>query len=269
MLWLLYLYRAMQKFYFVVFILLVAGCSRKQPGISIQGVYNMTSQSFKGTNIDTADTQQKQLKIYTDSMVMYTHINPADSVGAFGAGYYTIDGNELMEDIVYSAGDTAENVNTFPDTVGIVKSPAGYTQVIATAAQGKDSFHFTQEFASVGNAAASPLDGVWKQVSAYSIVGKDTVHWSDVQYKAFYAGQFAYGEFDKGSGKNISRTYVSWGTFILSGSALTETVTAANTTGLAGKTFNLDIIFRGRNSFTQTTTSGNTKEVIVYERVHR
>ncbi len=261
----------MKRYCYACIVLALTACTSPKQN-AMDGAYKMLSQSFKGAAIDTTFTQHKQVKIYAGDYMMYVRINPTDAVAAFGIGTYSTDSGKLTENIMYSATDTTANTNTFSGTVNITKTDKGYTQVIPEIMSDKGKIRLTEEYESTGTSSASLLDGAWKQVSAYTFSGKDTVQWNDVQYKTYYAGNFVYGDYtEQAMGReNKKHTVATYGTFELTGdSLLKETITASNISALNGQTFDLAIKMNGNDSYTQTVTGNNQKEIAVYQRMKK
>jgi len=265
----------MHKNYLVIILslLLTAGCSHQRKPLNpsaVDGAYSITSQNFKGATSDTTYTNTKQLKIYTEGYMMFVGVNAADSAGSFGVGTFTLDGNKLTENIVYSALNNTYNSSSFSTTADITKNSNGYKQVIAGIQTDSGKVTLTEQYTALANTATSALDGAWKQVSGYSFNSKDTVFWNDVQYKAFYGGNFVYGNYAE-AGPNKKQTYASYGAFsVVNDTLMNETITASNIPALIGKNFSIHITFNGEDNYTEThqAITGQT-EVIVYQRMKR
>ncbi len=252
-------------------VLIITGCSNpeKTTPIIMPGAYSMISQSFKGAAIDTTFTQHKQLKIYTGDYMMYVRLNPADSVSAFGVGTYSTDSGKLTEKIIYSATDTTENTNTFSGTVNITKTDAGYEQVIPEIMSDKGKIRLTEEYKSISAGAESPLDGVWKQDSAYFTVGKDTFQDKNVQYVIFYKGNFAFG-YVASDVADKKHTSIVYGTFTLDNSKMKTTVVASSSRSSEGKTFDSEIMMNGVDEYTETNKADNgDKSIVKYKRLKK
>jgi len=247
----------------------IAGCNNKPANAPINGVYNMLSQTFKGDMLDSTFTQLKQLKVYNDGYVIYARVNTADSIGAFGLGTYSMDSGKLTENIVFSATDTLADVNAFSVSENITHTNKGFTMTVPNINADQGKMSVTEEYESVGTETKSKLDGVWKQVSGYSYKDKDTVFWNDVQYKAFYAGHFIYGNYTGLNGVNKG-TYTSFGTFSLNDNTLQQIINSSSTPGLNGKTVNIKISFMDDNTYHETHDAPNGRtEVIVYQRMKK
>jgi len=203
---------------------------------------------------------------------MFVRLNPADAESGFGVGTYTLDSGELHERYIYGATDTMETKGTFNGDITVIKTDSGYRQIASNIPSGSGIMSFVESYIAIGDnsASASPLDGVWQQASGYTIKGKDTVHWKDVQYKAFYHGHFLYGNFAP-DGSGTRHTFISAGTFnITDSSYLRQTISLATDPTMHGKSVYLAIAMNGADSFTQTTTNPTgDKEILVYERLKK
>ncbi len=232
----------------------------------MNGAYTMIKQNFKGNSVDTTSAENNQLKIYIDSVMMYVLVNHAQDVSAFAIGKFSIDSGKLIEHIIFNATENLQSTDIFSDTVTIEKNDTGYVQT-TTKMSDKGEIKITETYRSAGTNTTSPIDGIWKQVSSYALRGNDTIKHNDIEYKAFYKGNFSYGDYYTDSLQK--RTGISYGTFSMdSNNNLTETINVSTWNELNGKTFVLDITMSGNDSFTQTAiNSTGDKEISVYERV--
>jgi hypothetical protein len=126
----------------------------------------------------------------------------------------------------------------------------------------------TETYRLTGTNTTSILDGIWKQIASYALRGDDTIKHPDIEYKAFYAGNFSYGDYYTDSLQQ-KRTGISYGTFSMdSNNNLTETITVSTWRELIGRTFVLGITKDDNDTFTQTAVNATgDKEISVYERV--
>ena len=265
-----YLSRKNRNMKRLVYILLpvIVSCNTSTGVINMNGAYTMEKQNFKGNGIDTNSVENNQLKIYAGNVMMYTLVNPSQDVSAFAVGKFSVNGDKLIENITYNATENLQSTDVFSDTVNIAKNDTGYVQTMSKVMSDKGEIKITETYRSAGTNTPSLLDGIWKQVSSYALRGNDTIKHSDIEYKAFYAGNFSYGDYYTDSIQQ-KRTGISYGTFSMdSNNNLTETITASTWPELIGKTFVLGITINGSDGFTQTTTNATgDKEISVYERV--
>ena len=236
----------------------------------MNGAYSMVTQNFKGKSIDTTSAENRQLKIYMDSVMMYVLVNPAQDVSAFAVGKFSIESGRLIENILYNATENLQSTDILLDTVNITKNDTGYVQTMSKVMSDKGEIKITETYRLTGTNATSLLDGIWKQVSSYALRGNDTIIHKDIEYKAFYAGNFAYGDYYVDPSQQ-KRTGISYGTFSIDSSHhLTETITVSTWPELNGKTFVLDITTNGNDAFTQIAINATgDKEISVYERVKK
>jgi hypothetical protein len=233
------------------------------------GAYFMLSQTINDGKKDTKYTDLKQLKIYTDSMMMYTQVNPSDSASAFGLGFYTADTGTVIENDIFSARDTIVN-GPASFRLQISTNPGGYTQVIPNMSVDSQNLKLIEEYQSVGKDQKSPLDGVWKETSGYLVKGNDTSRYLRTQYKAFYAGYFMYGHTLKDS-SNRNFTGIGFGTFEMDGDNKIKEVDLNSTYSIAvGQSFTINFEMKGSDNYTQTIENPDgSKSVENYERVKK
>lgn len=255
-------------------LLAIAGCTNnpeKTALMSMPGAYNMLSQTTTYAKKDTTYTTLKQLKIYTDTHMMYVQTNPADSVSAFGIGTYTANGDTVTENIIYNASDTSANPNPQSFTLIITKTGKGYKQLIPEI-QTRDGrkVKLTEEYETSGNDIKSALDGAWKETKAYNIKGKDSTLNKNIQYKTYFHGYFIFGHTYLDSA-NIVHTGMGYGIFEMpAGNKVNEHVLASTYSQLRGKSFDIDIEMNGTDEFKQTITNDDgTKSVELYQRLKK
>lgn len=233
------------------------------------GAYFMLSQTISDGKKDTKYTDLKQLKIYTDSMMMYAQVNPADSASGFGLGFYTADTGTVIENDIYSSRDT---IVSGPASfhLQITTNPDGYTQVIPSMSVDSQNVKLIEEYQSVGKDQKSPLDGVWKETSGYLLKGNDTTRYLRTQYKAFYAGYFMYGHSLKDS-SNRNFTGIGFGTFEMDGDNKIKEIDLNSTYSIAvGQSFSINFEMKGADNYTQTIENPDgSKSVENYERVKK
>ena len=233
------------------------------------GAYFMLSQTINDGKKDTKYTDLKQLKIYTDSMMMYAQVNPSDSASGFGVGFYASDTGTVIENDIYRASDSIINPPA-SYKLEITTNPRGYVQVIPDISVDSQKIKLTEEYQSVGKDQKSPLDGVWKETSGYLVKGNDTTWYKRSQYKAFYAGYFMYGQTQKDS-TNKNFTGIGFGTFEMDGDNKIKEVDLNSTYSIAvGQSFAIGIEMKGADNYTQTIENPDgSKSVENYERVKK
>jgi hypothetical protein len=261
----------MKNLIFSCIIISLISCSSSsvKPVPKMPGAYFMISQNINDGKKDTKLTDLKQLKIYTDGMMMYTQVNPSDSVSGFGLGSYSSDTGTVIENVIYSAADTTINTPA-SYKLNITTSPDGYTQFIPAINISGQQSSLTEEYQAVGKAQTTPLDGVWKQTDFYIIKGKDTTRSQRTQYKAFYAGYFMFGLTAKDS-SNKNATGIGFGTFEMNGENQIKETDLNSTYSIAvGRSYMIDVDITGPDNYNQTITSADgSKSVEFYERVKK
>jgi hypothetical protein len=257
-------------FCFIVFVAISCNTSSVKETPNMPGAYFMTSQTLNNGKTSTKYTDLKQLKIYTDSLMMYAQVNPSDSASAFGVASYTADTGTVIENVIYSARDTTFNSSPSVYKLSITKTPDGYEQVIPQLVSDSQKYKLTEEYQSVGTNVKSPLDGVWRETNSYTVKGKDTIKNIRAQFKAFYAGYFMYGHtFNDSAFK--THTGIGFGTFAMIGNTKMKETDLNSTYSInAGQSFNIDIDITGTDNYNQTIKyPDGSKSVEFYERLKK
>jgi hypothetical protein len=254
------------------FIVLAAvSCNNSKGKPDMPGAYLMQSQTINDGKKDTKFTTLQQLKIYTDSFMMYSQVNPGTSVSSFGvASYQETDSGTVVEDVIYSASDTSVGATPASYNLEINKNPDGYTQVIPSIPIQGQNMKLTEEYKFVGTKATTPLDGVWKETKSFNVKGNDTVLNHRTQYKAFNSGYFMFGQTAAYS-TSIIHTGIGFGTFEMAGNnKVKETDLNSSFSIIAGNSFDIDIEMNGADNYKQTITdSTGSKSVEFYERLKK
>ena len=240
----------------------------KEP-IKIQGAYKMLSSNVKTDKTDSTYTDVHQLKIYTDSYMMYANVNSPDSLSGFGIGTYSMENDTIKERVIFNAYDSTKSTGTSTYTLTIEKTTKGYKQVIPEMVmQDGQTGKLTEEYESIGTASTSPLDGAWKQTSSFNVMGKDTSSNINNQYKTYYAGHVIWGH-NYTDSLNKIHTGVGFGKFEMKGSdKVTESVEASTYYQVRGQRVDIDIEMKGADEFKQTITNPDgSKNVEVYQRL--
>lgn len=257
-------------FSFIVLYTISCNTSTVKETPSMPGAYLMTSQTINDGKKDTKYTALKQLKIYTDSFFMYAQVNPTDSVSGFGVGSYTTDTGTVIENGIFNARDTTYNTTPESFKLNITKTPDGYDQVIPDIVIDSQKSSLTEVYQAVGTTVKASIDGVWKEIDAYSLKGNDTTKNVRTQFKAFYAGYFMFGgSFKDSASKN--HTGIGFGTFEMAGNnKMKETDLNSTYAIIAGQSFNIDIEMTGTDNYKQTITNADgSKSVEFYERLKK
>lgn len=262
----------MKNLTFCYLVLAVASCTssvNKAP--EIKGAYFMTSQTVTNAKEHVTYSDLKQLKIYTDSFMMYTQVNPADSVSGFGVGYYLSDSGKIIENAMYTSRENGFSTSPASYSLTITKTPEGYTQFIPEITIDSTKSTLTEEYQYVGKKdQTTPLDGVWKETAFYVVKGNDTTRDNRTQYKAFYQGYFMFGQTTKDSSGKI-HTGIGFGTFVMNGdNQIKETDLNSTYSIIAGNSFDINFEMKGKDSYMQTiTNTDSSKSTEVYERLKK
>lgn len=247
----------------------MAGCKQSVDlSKEIPGTYSMQDQIIQQGEKSTTLTDLKQLKMYTNNHFMYTQVNPSDSVASFGVGTYTVNGDSLIEHRFYTSSGSTFNDKPTDFSLAITKTQLGYDQVIHDIQIDSVSSTLTEHYLSVKDTTTSPLDGVWKEIKSYMIVGKDTLPNVRTQYKAFYRGYFMFGNTVQ-IGNNQTKAGIGYGTFKKTGDGeMEETDLNSSYPFIAGNTFKVTYTMSDNDHFMQTVQNADgSLGVEFYERL--
>ena len=252
-----------------LFLIISCGQVEKKETVIMPGAYKMLSQRVKSSQADSTYTSLQQLKIYTGEYMMYANFSPYDSVSRFGIGMYIAEKDTVTENVIYNAADSVKNDVPVPYKLIITKTDTGYKQFIPEMETLGQKIALTEEYASVGTNTKSPLDGVWKELKTFYVLGKDTTKYNTTQYKAYYGGHFIWGHTYSDSVKKI-HTGVGFGKFQLNDSnKLKESIFTSSYYQLRGTDMNIDVEMNGTDEFKQTITYKNGgKAIEIYQRMH-
>ena len=249
--------------------LISCNSSGNKESIKIQGAYKMLSSNVKTDKTDSTYTNVHQLKIYTDSYMMYANINSPDSLSGFGIGTYSMENDTIKERVIFNAYDSTRSTTTSTFTLIIEKTAKGYKQVIPTIpGQDNKPIKLTEEYESVGTAGTSALDGAWKQTSAFTVTGNDTSNNINNQYKIYYAGHVIWGH-NYTDSLNKFHTGIGFGKFVMKGNdKVTESLEASTYYHVRGKDIDVEIVMKGTDEFKQTIINPDgSKFVEIYQRL--
>ncbi|MGN6531675.1 MAG: hypothetical protein ACTHK0_07975 [Ginsengibacter sp.] len=249
--------------------LMISGCKEKVDiSKKIPGTYLMTSQDIQQGSKVNSYKNLKQLKIYTPTEFMYTQLNPADSIAAFGVGSYETNGDTLTEHVIYSMFDSTISDEPRSYKLFITITPEGYKQTITNIpVQGQISL-LTEFYNKMKEKVSSPFDGVWKEQASYLLNAKDTVWYKRIQYKSFYDGYFMFGSSSKDStGKVI--TNMGYGNFNnVNDKQFDEMDMNSTYPTVAGHAFRIDYEMPDKDHYKQTIhNQDGTSSVEIYERL--
>jgi hypothetical protein len=258
------------KYLKISLIVLLASCtSSKKEAPNMPGAYLMESQTVNHDNKDTKYTDLKQLKFYTDGLVMYTQLNPSDSISGFGVGSYTSDTSGVTENLIFRASGTIADSSHPSYKLNITTTTDGYNQIIPQIMIDSQNSKLTEVYQKVGTSVKSPLDGVWKELESYTIKGNDTARNNRTQYKAYYQGYFMFGQSVKDAPSASAQTGIGFGTFEDEGNnKIKEMELNASFPVIAGHSFTVNYEWIGTDNYKQTiNNSDSSRSVEIYERI--
>lgn len=237
----------------ILMVCLVVSCNRRS---DIRGAYKMLSQHVKLDTIEQT-LSHPQLKLYTETYMMFASYNSSISNATFCIGPYTYMSDHADETVVYRASDSLYIDTPFNYVLQVEPTEKGYKQVIRDMELRGQKFTLTEEYEYQGTPIPSPLDGAWLLETSYKVSGNDTSRISGTQYKTYYAGNFIFGHTWLDS-LNIHRTSVVFGTFEMKDEKTArEIVQGSNFSDLIGRSFDVNLSFNGPDEFTQTIKDGN------------
>ena len=238
----------------------------------MEGTYFMNTQTLNDGKKDTKYTDLKQLKMYTGNFYMYSQVNPSDSASGFGVGSYTTntDTGSVTEIVIYRANDSIFRDDPAQYILNITTTSDGYRQVIPQIEMDSVKYTLTEDYQKTGASTKTPLDGVWKETHSVVVKGADTTVNQRVQYKAYYAGYFMFGQYVKDSAAKF-HTGIGFGTFkMINDNEIEETDLNATSSVIAGHTFNVKIQMDGTDKYHQTILNGDgTTGIEYYERLKK
>ncbi len=237
--------------------------SREMPG-----TYSMIDQIINQNDKTTSLQDLKQLKIYTDKHFMFTQINPRDSIASFGVGSYSVEGDSVIEHRFYSSSGKTFTDQPANFSLFITRTPLGYSQIIKDIMIDSVNSTLTEHYRSVEDTTTSPLDGVWKELKSFLVVGKDTLPNLRTQYKAFYRGYFMFGNTVQ-VGSNQTVAGMGYGTFKKTGpSTMEETDLNSSYPFIAGNTFEVSYVMQDNDHYSQVVKNlDGSLGIEYYERV--
>jgi hypothetical protein len=262
-----------QVFVLLIPAFLLMACNRAEKAAGpdpMNGVYQMTSQSFKGDQIDTTLTSNQQLKIFNGDFLMYTRYNPADSNSAFGIGTYQVSGDTVTENIMFTASDTLMTDSPRSYRLLVEKSVVGYNQIIPRIEDANGTYQLTEKYDSKGADVSCPLDGVWKLAKEYYLENGDTMLVEGTQYKLYHQGYFVWGRtYTDSLGRR--HTGIGWGRYTPEGEGkLKESVLSSTFPDTREQDFAIEYKLLGPDGYQQSLTNSNgVRTTEIYERVKK
>ena len=246
-------------------------CAQKEEAepINMVGVYSLIKQTLNDGTKDSFLVEKKQLKIYTDKYMMYASPNPTDSLANYGIATYKPDNGKVIENIFYTSGYGDRKDSAI---LKVEKTFEGYKQVIENAVIENKKYTSTEEYDSVGTAANTPLDGVWKMITRMHVdkKGDTLVDEVQVQFKVFKDGYFIWANTYEDT---VSKKYPSafgYGTFEMDGNTKATEINLNSTYAvtLISKPYLMELEFPDKDSYKQThLNTDGSKSIEIYQRL--
>ncbi len=260
----------MKNLLLILLLFFIIKCADKEETepINLTGVYSLTKQTLSNRSKDSL-VEKRQLKIYTDKYMMYASPNATDSLANYGIATYKADDGKIIENIFYTSGYGDRKDSAI---LKVEKIMNGYKQVIEDAVIENKKFKSTEEYDSVGKAANTPLDGVWKMKTRMHVDKKGDTLVDDVQvqFKVYKDGYFIWANTYEDS---LSKKYPSafgYGTFEMNGNNKATEVNLNSTyaVSLISKPYEIEVEFPGKDSYKQTHLNPDgAKSIEIYERL--
>lgn len=251
-------------------LLAIVACKNndKQIQSGMSGVYKMLSQRISNDSTDTTYSSLQQLKIFTDTYMIYANFNPSDSASSFGIGTYKMQSDTIIEDVFYNASDTTYNNNPGKFTLIIEKTPKGYKQIIPSIESNGQIYKLTEEYITTGEDKTTSIDGAWRQVKNYLINGNDTITNTPTQFKVYHKGHIIWGHLITDS-LNVNHAGIGYGKFEMpSDTTIKESMMVSTYYRVRGNDFILGIEKKGPDEYVQTIKNADgTRSVEIYKRL--
>ena len=243
----------------LTFVLCQCKTDSKRENANIAGAYRLTHEGGGGVETGSNSDEFNKIKIFTQDYYMQAQKNKLDSVTSFEIGTYTLDGDNLKQNPIFSSYGTASyepTIDSFDlkiidgDDIQLTKN---------TNSKNKESQSNVENYKRVGNKSQSVIDGVWQQISTYAVLGKDTTWDKGTNYKILYDGYVIWGDFHIDPVTQKHNTFMGFGTFVMKGETkLEETYIKSNYGPNEGKTFYIDVEFKNDDEFAQSILDEGT-----------
>jgi hypothetical protein len=244
-----------------VFSLMLLGCGgAKESETGVKGWYTMQSQVFTANGVDVNVMDKvEQRKVYTNEYYIYSNMKE-DTTSSFGFGFYTFDGNKLVETNIFSTGilDTARSFDLL-----IEKHEAGYKQVIPEIVIAGVPNRLVEDYYKINFKKQSDIDGVWKLDEFLSITGGDTAKYKRDQYKIFQGGYFMTVQYFIDPITKAPKKGFGFGNFELGKQEIIETNVFSSTPENRGVGIQTKLNRESEDSFTQTIVSSANGSTLI------
>jgi hypothetical protein len=231
----------------------------------MSGVYELSTISYKGADMDTSFPAQNQVKIYTEKYYMYGATRP-DSSAFFGFGSYVFNDSSIVEQSVYNsyALDSVSQTN-----LKISRSDTGYSQMQPGVMMQGNTYEVEETYRTQPETEATELDGVWELVSFSNITGTDTTIIPNKQFKIYKGGQFMWIHRypTDPSGLKFNKGY-GYGKFMVNKNTVTETIIVSNYPELIETPITVNFKLKGSNELSLIFDDGNSTTTETYTRLN-
>ena len=251
-------------FSFLVSASLIA-CTSTSKDASITGVYNLDKQVIKTDGKDSA-MNGSQIKMYTATNFLWANLG-ADSTVNFGFGSYVVKGDSITRTSIYSSRilDTT-NVLTY----SFKTTEKGYSQIVTNKnAAGKES-QMVEDYTTLAanTPASSDLEGAWKQVNTTVIDKKDTLNFTNIQYKVFQNGYFMFvRRYATDSTQKTFKCGFGTGKYTYNNGNLEEASDLTSSQKYKGVKFKIAVKFNGKDEYSQSISDSTRTYIETYSRV--
>ena len=243
-----------------VFSLMLLGCGgANESETGVKGWYTMQSQVFTANGVDNVMDKAEQRKVFTDEYYIYSNMKE-DTTSSFGFGFYTFDGNKLVENNIFSTG-LLDSTRSF-DLI-IEKHEAGYRQVIPEIMIGGVPNRLVEDYYKINFDKKADIDGVWKLDEFLSINNGDTARSKRDQYKIFQGGYFMFVQYFIDPLTTAPKKGFGFGNFELEKQEIIETNVFCSYPELRGVPIQTKITRDSEDSFTQTSVSSTNGSISI------
>lgn len=235
-----------------VFFVSTLGCNESTDVENrIAGWYTMQSQIFTANGIESSIDHSEQRKVYTGDYYAFTNMKE-DTSSSFGFGYYTYDGNKLVEHNIFSTGflDSTRSFDLLIET-----HEAGYKQIIPEIVIAGVPNRLVEDYYKINFNSKSDMDGVWKLEEYISITNGDTSRYQRKQFKIFQGGYFMFVQYFSDPVDNSPKKGFGFGDFKLENNEIIETNVFCSYPSVRGIPIRIKLNRDSENSFTQTIVS--------------
>jgi hypothetical protein len=240
-------------------------CTSTSKDASITGVYNLDKEVIKTDGKDSA-MNGSGFKIYTATHYLWANLG-ADSTVNFSFGSYVLNGDSITRTSIYSSTklDTT-NVLTY----SFKTNEKGYSQIVSYKnAAGKES-QMIEDYSTLATntPASSDLEGAWKQVNTTVIEKKDTLNFTNIQYKVFQNGYFMFvRRYATDSTQKTFKCGFGTGKYTYNNGNLEEVSDLTSSQKYKGVKFKIAVKFNGEDEYSQSISDSTKTYIETYSRI--